>query len=110
MAGTFTSKLVADGQLSAAANTVLYTVPAVTTDILKTITICNTSGAAVTINIYVKKSAGTARRIFDKDYSMPAGEARQISLNVVIEASGELQGDASTGAVVDYTVSAIRET
>jgi hypothetical protein len=108
MAGTFTQKVMAEGQLPIAKGT-LYTVPGATSALIKTIILVNTDASARTINIYVKPGA-TSRRIFTKDFSLAAGDQTQLDLNIILETGDLLEGDASAATVVDYFVCGVEET
>lgn len=108
MAGTFTIKALADGQLPATKGT-LYTVPASTNTIIKTITLVNTSGSAVTVNLYLNLS-GTSRRIIPMDLSLGAGELLETDADYTLEAGDLIEGDASSATTVDYTINGVEET
>lgn len=98
----FTIQALADGQLAAAKAT-LYTVPASTQTIVKSITLVNTDAAARTVNIYVKPGA-TSRRILPKDLSIPAGGSYVHDAVITLEAGDVIEGDASAATVVDYII------
>lgn len=109
MAGTFTQKVLGDGQLPNVKGT-LYTVPAATSTLIKTIILVNTdSGGAHVMNLYVKPGA-TSRRIIIKDFSLPATEQTQVDLNIILETGDLLEGDADTAAVIDYYACGVEET
>ena len=105
---TVAIKALADGQLSGSKAT-LYTTPASTKTIIKSITLVNTDASARTINIYVKRT-GTSRRISPKDLSLAAGAYTAYSEVITLEAADLVEGDASVTAVVDYTISGVEET
>lgn len=107
MAGTFTIKSLGDGQLAATKGT-LYTVPASTRTIIKSITLVNTSASAVTVNIYLKPGA-TSRRIMPKDLSIAAGALVEINAGYTLEAGDLIEGDASVATTVDYTINGVEE-
>ena len=97
---------IADGQLS---NTPATTILSVTqTGILGEILLTNTSGAAVTTNIFINRT-GTDRRIGGKDASVPAGGYKKIAVAVALKTGDVIKGDASTGAVVDYVLSGVTD-
>lgn len=98
----FTVQALADGQLAAAKAT-LYTTPASTQTIVKSITFVNTSASAVTINAYAKPGA-TSRRVIPKDLSIPAGASYVHDAVITLEAGDLIEGDASTANVVDYVI------
>lgn len=108
MAGTFATKQTA-GQLAATIGD-LYTCPASTTAIVKTITVVNTDSSARTMNLYILKAAGTARRIVPKNMALAAGYNGIEDSTYTLEAGDKIQGDASAANVVDYTISYVQET
>ena len=106
MAGTFSQNRV-EGQLAAAKGT-LYTTPAATKTLVKTITLVNSDAVARTVNIYFKNTA--SRRQIPKDYSLAAGAQLLMSNFVDTLLAGDLiEGDASAANVVDYWVSLVEE-
>lgn len=109
MAGTFTIKNLANGQL-ALAEADVYLVPAVTTAIIKTITLVNTDTVARTMNLYIKKSAGTSRRIIPKNTNLPAGYSLETDQEYTLGAADAIRGDASAATIVDFTVNGVEET
>lgn len=58
---TVTQDLLVEAQLASGNND--YAVPASTSWSPRSITVCNVSGASVTLNVSVIKSAGTARKV-----------------------------------------------
>ncbi len=108
MAGTFSIKALGDGQLAAAKGT-LYTVPALTQTIIKSVTFVNTTAGALTVNLYTN-TTGTSRQIIPVDLSLGAGESMETSVDYTLEAGDLLEGDASSATSVDYTISGIEET
>jgi len=65
-------KQLADGQLADATGD-LYTADSV--DVVATIILCNTHTSALTCNLFILPSAGTARRLIPKDMSLAAGNS-----------------------------------
>lgn len=108
MSGTFATKILGNGQLPNAIGD-LYTVPAATQAIVRTIILVNVSGAAKTTNLYIKKSGGTARRIWEQDFSL-ADKAQSTFSEILTLATGDkIQGDASAVTSVDYSIFGIEE-
>lgn len=99
----FTIKALANGQLAATKGT-LYTTPALTQTIVKSITLVNTDASARTVNLYVN-ATGTSRRIIPKDLSLGAGESYVVNDVITLEAADLIEGDASAALVVDYVIS-----
>lgn len=104
--GTF--KILADGQLPAAKGT-LYTVPAATTTLVKTIVLVATNVNRV-VNIYVKKAAGTSRRILMKDYPLDIAAELSIERNLTLGVGDVIEGDAAAATEIDYIIFGIEYT
>ena len=100
-------KLLADGQLPNAKGT-LYTVPASTTTIIKTITYVNTDSVTQDVNLYVNN--GTSRRIIPMNMELGIGYLAVMDDELTLEAADLIEGDANTAAKVDYTISGIEKT
>lgn len=109
MAGTFTAKVLAEGQLANSKGT-LYTCPALTTAYVKFFSLFNTNAAGQTIIVYFKPGATSRKawrgvlaqnesaRIIDKDET------------VQLEAGDLIEGETTTAAAVDYVITGIEET
>jgi hypothetical protein len=97
---TFTPKLLANGQLPNAKGT-LYTCPAATQTLVKTINLVATN-ISRTINIYIKRV--TSRRIIAKDTNLDITLELAIERNIILEAGDLIEGDASAAAEVDYLI------
>jgi len=105
---TFTPKLLANGQLPNAKGT-LYTCPAATTALIKTINLVNVSATdPITINIYVKRTI--SRRIKAKDFPVSIAIEEIIERNIILEAGDLLEGDASAVTSIDYVICGIEQT
>lgn len=96
----------ADGQLSSTPATTLVT--ASNNSILGEILLTNTHTAAVTTNLYANR-AGSDRRIGGKDFTIPAGGYRKISVAVALKSGDIVKGDASVDVVVDYVLSGVED-
>lgn len=97
-----TGKILAQGQLPSAKNT-LYTVPALTqADVLLIVVVANAAGNK--LNLYVKKSGGTSRLISELAQSVD-GLAR-FSGPYTLSAGDVIEGDdnGGSGAVFDYSI------
>lgn len=103
------AKQLADGQLPLA-EAALYTAPGATTTYIKSIICCNTGAAARTINLYVRPSAGTSRRIVPKDLSLDVGDTLYLDDPLVLDTGDAIRGDASAATEVDYTIYGAEET
>lgn len=106
---TMAIKSLADGQLPAAKGT-LYTVPGATTTIIKTITLVNTDSSARDVNLYVKPSGGTSRRIIPMNCELGIGYMLVCDDEFTLEVGDVIEGDASAANVVDYTINGVEKT
>ena len=110
MAGTFTIKALANGQLPSSIGA-LYTVGASTQTIVKTITLTNTSAGTVNVNLYISTDAGsTNRRIIPKAVGLGAGYSLIFDAPLTLEATHRISGDATSASVIDYTINGVEET
>lgn len=105
---TITIKQLANGQLPNSTGD-LYTVPAVTTALIKSITLVNTNTTTEAVNLYVLKASGTARRIIPKATSLAAGYLLVADDNYTLGAGDKIQGDTTTASKVDFVVSGVEE-
>ena len=103
---TITIKSLADEQLATTKGTI-YTCPASTQAIVKRITLVNTSSSAVKVNLYFKASGGTSRRIIPKDTTIEDSGLLVVDDEQTLEAADILEGDATFGTTVDYTISGV---
>uniref|UniRef100_A0A6H2A1Q0 Uncharacterized protein n=1 Tax=viral metagenome TaxID=1070528 RepID=A0A6H2A1Q0_9ZZZZ len=99
-------KSLSDGQLAATKGT-LYTAPAATQTIIKSITLVNTNTTAETVNLYFTASGGTSRRIIPKNTSLPAGALLVMDNEVTLEAADIIEGDSTTTSVTDFVISGV---
>jgi len=111
-------RLAGPAQLSATANSLIYTVPnlstAGTTAVIKEIVLCNTSGSAVTVTMSLKVKAVTvgASNNFLSSFSLAANETVTLSTSLMIindgtgaadaTTSDQILGSASSGTTVTY--------
>ena len=109
MAGTYAIKTLGDGQLAAAKAT-LYTCPASTTTIIKTITLVNTDVAARDVNLYVKPSGSASRRIIPQNMELGIDYMMVYDDELTLEAGDLIEGDASAADKVDYVINCVEET
>jgi len=99
-------KQLANGQLPSTVGD-LYTVPAGTTAIIKSISLVNTNTSDETINLYVLKSGGTRRRIIPKNMTFYVQYMTVVDDEITLEAGDKIQGDTTTASKVDYVVSGV---
>ena len=104
-----TIKSLATGQLAAAKATI-YTCPALTTAIVRLIKFVNTGAAARTLNLYIKESGGSSRRIWPVALSLPSGYEATESGVITLSAGDELEADASVANEVDFSISGVERT
>ena len=103
----FAYKSLADGQLPNAKAT-LYTSVGQTS--VQQITLVEPSGASRTVNVYVKRSGSSSRRIIPPnlpmDSSSPTVAASVECLDAPLELSAGdvIEGDASVATAIDYTI------
>lgn len=109
MAGTFTTAVLADGQLPSSQGT-LFTSPASTVTYVKRISLFNTNVASQTIDIWINVS-GTARRwrryILGQNESaelLEAGDA------IVLEDGDTILATSTNASAVDYYICGVKET
>ncbi len=111
MASIPTPKPLANGQLTGS-QVALYTVVPTRAGV-SFFRLVNTSASAVSINLFFKRSGGTARRIIPKDYSLAAGAMLDVldAVQAMPMLTGDIiEGAASTGAVVDYVIAGMEVT
>jgi len=97
-------KQLADGQLADSTGD-LYT--AVSATIISTMTFVNTHTSAITMNVYILPSGGTARRIIPKDMNLGIGYLATLDEEINLDTGDKIQGDASVADKVDYTIGGI---
>ena len=98
-------KSLADGQLAAAKAT-LYTVPGGTTAFIKQITYTNTDASDRTVNLYLKRSGSTSRRIIPQNMNLAVGNTMYWgdADGMALSTGDIIEGDASAATVVDFVV------
>lgn len=104
---TNTPKLLGEGQLLASKSTI-YTVPADTRTIIRTITLAHVAGGTQTINLYVKTSGGTSRRV-----SRAVIETDEFAHEEdigTLEPGDEIEADSTNAASTDYTIHGVEQT
>ena len=106
MAGTFTAKLLGEGQL-AAATAAIYTVPGATTAYVRTIKFFNTNAATQTVNVYIDGS-GTNRQTYT--FQLAVNESAEIDDRITLEAADLIEADSTNATSVDYTIHGVEET
>lgn len=97
-------KILKEGQLPST-KTTAYTVPTGKAAIISHLSLVNTDSSARTVNVYVKKSGSSSRRIAAKDMSLAAGEHYQLPMALALAAADVVEWDASVADVVDGVIS-----
>lgn len=101
-------KSLADGQLANSKGTI-YTVPASTQAIIKSITLVNTNTTTENINLYFKASGGTSRRVVVQDVPIAAKGLLIMDDEITMEAADTLEGDTTTVSKVDFVISGVED-
>ena len=106
---TLTIKNLGNGQLP---NTTgdLYTVPAATSAIVKSIIITNTNTTTEYFTIYFLKTSGTARAITPVSFALYANASYPITELITLAANDKIQGVTTTASKVDFTISGVEIT
>lgn len=96
-----TPKILADGQVAATKQTI-YTVPALTKAIIRTVSFCHVAGGIQAVILYVKKSGGTSR-VFSR-VSMNTNEFGHEEDIGTLDSGDILEAETTNATSVDYTV------
>lgn len=99
---TQTIQLLGHGQL-ANSKTTIYTVPASTSTIVKTITLVNTNTTTENVNLYIYR-ATASRRIIPQNMNLVAGNLVIYDDELCLEAGDLIEGDTTTASKVDYSI------
>jgi hypothetical protein len=86
----------------------LYTVPASTQSIVRSIVIVNTDSTSHTINMFVNGAAAANQTL--KNRTLVAGERIELNAVHTLAASDQIQGNADTGAQVTFTMAVLEIT
>lgn len=109
MAGNFTVKLLANGVVPAV-KTTIYTVPALTSTIIKAITLVNQDVACEhVVNLYIKASGGTSREIIPYNTQLGARYLLETDSVYTLNAGDTIEAYADLASVIAYTVNGIEE-
>ena len=102
-----TPTFLADG-LVANTKTVIYTVPALTQAIIRTVAFSHVAGGIQTIIFYVKKSGGTSR-VFSRAQLDTDEFAHEEDIGT-LEAGDALEAETTDAASVDFSVMGVEVT
>ena len=107
----FVGKTLADGQL-ANALAVLYTVPGSTRAVIKSIDICSLTAIAQTVQLYIRRSGGSTRRICNVN-SLQLNEAIHVledGQSYSLAAGDTIEGFTTTAGSLDFMITGAEET
>jgi hypothetical protein len=102
---TFTEKHLGQNQIASGTTTTLYTAPS-GTSIVKDIHICNTSGVALSIDVYLDPDGSTAddtTKLFDT-FNVPANDVAHWVGWQVMTSGGTVKAQASDVSGLTVTV------
>jgi hypothetical protein len=102
-----TPKILAEGQLPAAKGT-LYTVPAATHAIIRTVTFNQVAGGSQTVILYIKKSGSTSR-VFSRAVLGTSEFAHEEDIGT-LDTGDIIEGETTNAASVDYAVMGVEVT
>jgi hypothetical protein len=107
----FTGKSLADGFV-ASSQGALYTVPAVTTAYLSSLSLFCDTATPQTVQLYLKQSGGTARKwrryVFNQQYDH--AEVFENGARLVLQAGDTVEAVTTTASVVAYFITGVEET
>lgn len=102
-----TPNILANG-LVAAAKATLYTVPAATQAIVRTVTFTHVASGTQTVILYVKKAAGTSR-VFSRAVLATNEFAHEEDIETLGPAD-EIEAETTNAASVDYSIMGVEIT
>lgn len=88
-------------------NGTLYTVPADTQLIVRSIHACNTTGASATLSLAINGTAATAANCWLEAYPVQADDTYDWSGMLVLEAADTIQGLQGTSGAITVTISGV---
>lgn len=108
MANYFRSKTKADVGIT---TTTVYTVPAATSSIIIGITLCNTSGSGINVNVGIARTSDDNVFLL-KNVPIPQGSTLEVMQGnkVVLEANDSLTARSDTNASLDCTFALMETT
>lgn len=102
-----TPKILANGQV-ASSKTTIYTVPALSQAIIRTVTFVQVSGSTQIVILYVKKSAGTSR-VFSRA-QLEANEFAHEEDIGTLDTGDVLEAETTNATSVDFSVMGVEVT
>lgn len=106
----FTAKITSDGTLPTS-QAAIYTVPAATTCYLRRVSFFNANAAAQTVNVWVRKAAGTARQW--RRYVLEQYESVDLldeGDTLLLGAGDTLEASTTTASAVEYLTMGVEQT
>ena len=100
---TITEKILGQSTVLSASNSTIYTVPASTTAIVKTIWITNTTASDVTAEVWIGAAAGDANKLME-GFTIPANDFIQISTYMPMLTTNTVQAKGSTNLALSVSV------
>jgi hypothetical protein len=104
---TTTPKILADGQL-ASSKTTIYTVPASSQAIIRTVSFTHVAGGTQTVILYVKKISGISR-VFSRAVLLANEFAHEEDIGT-LDTGDVLEAETTNAASVDFTVMGVEVT
>jgi hypothetical protein len=106
MAGTFTAKVLAEGQADSPGPTAIYTVPASTTAYVRLLRFFNTNATQQIVQVNI--NAGTSRQLYRLSIAENASDT--IEEPLILEASDAILVGTTTASALNYIVCGVEET
>ena len=100
---TITEKVLGQSTVLSASNSTIYTVPASTTAVVKTIWVTNTTATDTTIEMWAGSAAGDANKLMD-GVTIPASDFMQVSTYLPLETTDTLQAKGSTNVALSVSL------
>ena len=107
MAGTFTGKSLAEGQVATSEGD-LYLVPSSTVGYVKKLHLFNTSATTQTCDVYIKRSGLTTRRI--RRVVLAQYESAELENIGPLAAGDAIRALTTTATVLDFVATGTEET
>ena len=106
---TVTPKSLADGVLVGIADTTIYTAPASTTAVIRSITLCNVDSVTRTVDVHIVQSGGgvaAGKRIIDatSSGSLTAGQTLVLDNIYVLETGDIVSAIASAASAISIRI------
>jgi hypothetical protein len=102
-----TEKRLGAGRPTDTNNLTIYTIPAVTTGIIKSIRVCNTTATAATCRVFLTPTGGAADQTtaIYYDFNIPANSTLSDDGFHILAAAGTVQVRSGTASALTFTCS-----